>query len=425
MHRIYLFAVTILLGIASLSVAVLAMSVQRPNALANDSTNQEQIVRRFYDAVNVQINTGDSSDLVELLHPDFTDENPFPAVSSGSDGLVEYVDTLHADSPESRIEIETVVADDDQVIAVVSVNWNSESHALGAWFENPAAIWSPMERFRISGNQIIERISPTHDLVMLEKLFDLPITLKADLAQSLRATLLTFEEFGSARFGTAAGPAVLHVISGELALRVSTTGTPAQLQPGTARDSMLSEARALLPGEVSVMEHGSSLTIPADVGFSAISSEGPSSALYISTVAVSPLGQGIQKVSHSSAGVNVRDLGWFPHDSLSEGPQRIITSQITLMPDASLTASTSPLNHPSLLWMEEGTVFTELDSAIRGSSAAGEVNRQFLSGVYFGPDDGLAYQVSPGATLHNMTDAPAVMWVIDVELQHQRSEVAA
>lgn len=412
MHRAHLFIATMLLGAASLAVAALAMSIPHADVTASDSSSQGQVVRRFYDAVNLQIKTGDSTALLDILHPDFIDEHPLPRVSPGPEGLVEYVHSLHVQFPAASIEIESILAHEDEVVVISRAHLKEESEAMNARFEIRSSIWNSPERFRIAGNQIIERDSPNRGLAMLQERFDVSLRLDADQPRTFQATHLAFVKSGSARLQTTAGPALLHVISGELAITVTTSLDESGPRRPTIVESAFGHHRPLSQGEVNALPEGTTLTIPAGHSFTAISPSGPVLALYLSATRTSPLGPGITGVASSSAGLTLRDLGPVAMNIVSPGVVKLTLHRIALTPAASISRANETASRPPLVWLDSGTVLTE--SVITASDPASP-NRQFISGVHLNPDVGFAYLWGHGATLHNLSNEPALLWALSVE----------
>jgi hypothetical protein len=416
MYRPVLLLVTALLGLASLLLTGLAMSIPNRSAEANDPLPAEQTVRRFYDAVNLQIRTGDPSALRDVLHPDFADEHPLPGFAPGSEGLIEHVATLHAGAPAMAIAIESIVASGEEALATVSVQDPGTRVIQGFEVQSAPPVWSTLERFRIEGGRIIERSSASRDLIVIQERFDLPLQLEADHQVAYLATLWTVDASASTRYQTSGGPAVLHVLSGEVALTVISDASASGMQPPMVHEPGSEGPNPVAVDGVMRLTQSSTVTFPEGVGFAVTTSDAPASVLYVSRERISPLGPGSEAGSSESESADARYLGAMLFDLAFEPSLTARLHRIVLMPGAMVTALGAPDASQVLMWLEMGSVLTEHFRPPESGAGTVNNNRQFVSGVQLTPDDRLAYLWEAGATLHNTSHEPAVLWVLSAEV---------
>jgi steroid delta-isomerase-like uncharacterized protein len=91
----------------------------------------EQIVRRFYEAVFNQGNPGAVEDLVAS---NFVDHNPFPGQGADRRGLAQFVSTFHTPLPDLRVEIEDIVSQGDKV----ATRWTASATHKGSFLQIPS-----------------------------------------------------------------------------------------------------------------------------------------------------------------------------------------------------------------------------------------------------------------------------------------------
>ncbi|WP_344902727.1 nuclear transport factor 2 family protein [Actinomadura meridiana] len=87
---------------------------------SDDALSPRQIVARYFEMWN----TGDVSIASEILHPDWVD-HAHPEVA-GPDGVREAVEQLRAARPDLRFEIESILGEEDLVVAVGTVGQTAQ-----------------------------------------------------------------------------------------------------------------------------------------------------------------------------------------------------------------------------------------------------------------------------------------------------------
>lgn len=89
----------------------------------------KQLVRRIWREL---VNGNRQQAIAELVHPDFQDHTPLPGMSSGVAGLQQRLTVLHGAFPDFRSEIERLIGEGDQVVALVASSGTHQRDFVGA-----------------------------------------------------------------------------------------------------------------------------------------------------------------------------------------------------------------------------------------------------------------------------------------------------
>src|SRR5687768_1252998 len=143
----------LILALASGAVALAAGAVLAapPRVASNDA----EVVRHFYAALNAAIRSGDLAPLDALLAPDYvdhpapTDDTPARAALMGA------VRDLHAADPALHVAVESVAAEGDTVVVRSHVAPGGDDVAApqAAGF---AAVGRRIDVFRVEGGRVAE-----------------------------------------------------------------------------------------------------------------------------------------------------------------------------------------------------------------------------------------------------------------------------
>jgi hypothetical protein len=269
-----------------------------------------------------------------------------------------------------------------------------------------------MERFRVEGDQIIERSSSNRNLIVVQERFDLPLALDPGSQNAYMATHWKFEASASTRFQTSGGPAVLHVLSGEPAITVTSDAAASGLRSPEVHEPESADSNPVTVDDIVRLAKGSTVTLPQGVGFVVSTPDGAASALFVSREGTSPLGPGIGVGLSNSVGGKARYLGSLPSNLEVETSLTARLHRIVLMPGALVSNLGTTGASTPLIWLEAGSVLTEHSRPAVYGAATVNINRQFVGGVRLSPDDEPAYLWEPAATLHNTSSEPAVLWVL-------------
>jgi len=253
----------VVLGVASLLFAV-AMDMPATARSAPGAVN-EAIVRRFYDAVNDAVRTGDLS---PLDHVAVTNSEQMSGVTGTGCDLRCRVSALHQLAPGLRLEVDDVLVDGDRVAARLSIQGNDRPEFLGLPLRGNLAPWPQVDFLRVVDGQIVE-VQAAGDLPTLVE--PLGRTALEDLPPApyrLGLVRLSLEPSTAMTELSAAGPISLLVESGTLVVHVD---QPSRVQgPGRAGDPGRDELRAA--GAI-VISPGERIALAANTGYALHSTE--------------------------------------------------------------------------------------------------------------------------------------------------------
>ena len=111
---------------------------------------------RFYDAVDLLLRTGDDGALRAVVAPEFVDHAGTPDDRPDRDGLVDQSGVLARDPSRAPPEPARVIAQDDRVVAQVTLTAGASGSIMGIPLGGPSP-WPAVEIIRIEGDQIVER----------------------------------------------------------------------------------------------------------------------------------------------------------------------------------------------------------------------------------------------------------------------------
>jgi quercetin dioxygenase-like cupin family protein/predicted ester cyclase len=174
MPRSMLLPASVILSVlTALTCLGVAGALQAPTSLTRATpatAASRRAVVRFYDAVNAAIATGDLTLFDAIVAPDFVDREAVPSFGTDQAGLAAYLRALHATVPTASVTAETIVAEDDRVMARVIVGVADRSTSLGLPFPTGGFAWGTVDVFRVDDNQIAERWSDSDGLSLLMSL---------------------------------------------------------------------------------------------------------------------------------------------------------------------------------------------------------------------------------------------------------------
>lgn len=131
------------------------LTVPAPALAPDRAEDHKDVVRRFYNAVNAALATGDLAPLKAVVAPDFVAHAPRPGLPPNRAGLERELTALHGASPDLRLTAATVLADGDQVVSQVK-----ETHAPATFLGLPLpprpVLWGAVDRFRVEDDRITE-----------------------------------------------------------------------------------------------------------------------------------------------------------------------------------------------------------------------------------------------------------------------------
>lgn len=199
--------------------------------------------RRYYEAIDLMLRTGDAAPLRESVSPHLVDHVETLDERAGRDGFLQSVAALRASHPALRLVPYDLLAQDDRAVARITLG-GATGTVLGIPIGG-AAPWPEVEIVRIDAGRIVERWGDVTGLALATPLFSEPLTVPLDgAAPHLRR--ITFAPAPSPATFDQIGPAIVAVESGTLEV-----GTDVRPDPASPWAS-----RRIGPGEtVVVPEH--------------------------------------------------------------------------------------------------------------------------------------------------------------------------
>jgi predicted ester cyclase len=149
----------LLLTVTGLTLAGMAVAVSAPapaRHAGSGSTANAALVRRFYDAINDAIRTGDAGELDTILAPDFVAHGIAPNAFVDREAFHDYLAELRATYPALRLSVEEVVAGQDAVVVRLAVEGGDRGAIAGAAIVDSVAPWGTADSLRVRHGQIVE-----------------------------------------------------------------------------------------------------------------------------------------------------------------------------------------------------------------------------------------------------------------------------
>jgi predicted ester cyclase len=139
------------LGIAGL-VALLAAWIGADLFMGRDSETRKSLVRDLYHAFS----TGSVQDLDEIIGPGYTDRTPSPGQAAGIDGIRQTIAAFRSAFPDGQVMIRELLADNDKVVARVSLSGTHIADYFGVPASGKPVIADGIETFRFTDGMIVE-----------------------------------------------------------------------------------------------------------------------------------------------------------------------------------------------------------------------------------------------------------------------------
>lgn len=117
-----------------------------------DIEANKALVRRVYEAFRL----GNVDQLDEVVAPTFVDHDPMPGQAPGLVGLKQAVGLFRAAFPDGRLTIEELVAEDDRVVARVTMRGTQAGEFFGLAPTGELMTTDGVETFRIRRGKIVE-----------------------------------------------------------------------------------------------------------------------------------------------------------------------------------------------------------------------------------------------------------------------------
>jgi hypothetical protein len=347
------------------------------------------LARRFYEAINMILETGDSAPLVALVTTDFVDRGGKGIVPTNMD-FEQRLRALHASFPDMWLAIEDLQPQGDWVLARIRVHGLQQGTFLGApIFMNPAT-WEITELLRVVGDRVAERWAdgawpePPQTLVQ----FQLP---RAPATAFIRLGRLTFAPGASRPRSATLGSVLIAVEHGSLSAQVE----------GKALLSRVAESGASaspVEGEL-LLNRGDALLLPMSTRY-ALRNAGREASVAL-TMTLFPW----------SGGTTEGALILWPEATLPNvDAQLLVEGAVTELPEG-----------PATVTLGRMTVAAELATAGKSTLRIAEVEAGVLQiDALFGPGltlasgQGMLIETAPSQTFRNVGDTPFVLLMVAI-----------
>ena len=297
-------------GLGLLGTGELLLEAPPPGAPQTAAEATEGVVRRFYDAANEAIATGDPAALEAVVAPGLLAPEPRPGAAPSWPGLVDRLAALHAAAPALRLEPEAVVAGEAEAMARVAVRGAGPGTFLGLPLADRPRPWGAVDAFGVAGGRVVAFRSPVDGLGVLRELGRARLEVERPAGRVIAVERLTYAPGASRWAQTAGGARVLYLEAG--ALTVETAGDarePALFAPagsgGGAKDR-----REVVPGRPLRLTAGDRLVLPERTRYQTRNAEGePAVCLSLGIAPPPPPLPVSAGPSATPAGIAVQDLG--------------------------------------------------------------------------------------------------------------------
>jgi hypothetical protein len=411
MHRPLLLLATTLLVAASIAVTAVSATLtplSNPNAPAD--ARSIATVRRYYDAVNSMIATGDPGLLRDIISNELIEIDPPLA---GREDIEDYAAYLHRALPDTRLKAGPVTAHGAQVIARVTVQRNSDALPLGFMEDGLSVLWPSSEMFLVSEEQIIQREFRWDGLVTIEPVDGFAAGARIPGAHTSPITLNQFESGEEAGFTTRDTPAIHRIVSGNLQFDLSRWAPESALVLQVSPDAVGQIPQQVLPGQSRDLGPGDVLVVPPNSAYALRNPwPVPASAVHMAVAAFAePATDMDTSFIYDDFRVSNQLLLTLPIDDVNSSAQ-LGLGIATMMPGSRLMID--PATRLLVLWTETGELVTTASriacSETGVASSPQPDDEQLLAGLH------LLCPATTGQTagVLNPGNAPATALIIAV-----------
>lgn len=294
MRRTVSLPLVLVLSLTS-AVALLRASaaLRDPTVSSGIAAANESVVRRFYDAVNDAIRTGDAAGLDAVVAAELVDHGAAGGAASGRDELKARLARIHTAAPDMRLRVDAVATDGDTVIAAVTALAPARGELLGLPVADLPA-WGTTDILRLEHGAIVERWSHRDAAARSRLLVEMSV---APLPPS--TPLLALSRIGLSPFAVlypvvSAGPTVYLVEGGEVVV-FAEGATVIQRQPATGPPA---GRVPLPPGDPPTLLAGDAIAVPPGIVHS-VRANGPAAASVIAATTL-PVPAAVDVTDHDA-----------------------------------------------------------------------------------------------------------------------------
>jgi hypothetical protein len=409
MRQPLMLLMTGLLAAASIAIALVASSLERPPATETTDSASVLAVYRFYEAVNDMISTGDPTSLHQFVHPDLHDLDASPAGSAGRCAIEGYLTYLHAAVPEMRIEPELVLGDGAEVMAIAAVSHDTSTLPLGFLLDQPSMLWPRHEQFLVSSEQIIARQVDWSEPAKIDRFDAFPTSLDLDPQHPLEVTLTEAAAGTTWSFDTTETPAVLMMDRGNLEITLSKPASDSAFVLDAESPATTQTAERMRPGTPRTIGAGEVVIVPPEASYTVQNQWDDPAVLVTIAVAVPPL-DGAESATFAlfpQPGMYIRSLLTLQVRQL-DTPSHMQFGSVSMPPGSRLAVD--PATSLMVVWAESGAI-------VSATARSGCIESGYASSPQTASER--PYLLCPGgdaeqASIVNAGPEPATAWVIAI-----------
>ena len=116
------------------------------------------------------INSGNLEKFKELMAPNVLDHDPAPDQGPGPEGFISFFETFRAAFPDLKVEVEQMVADEDNVSIAYTVTGTHKGDFMGVPATNKAISARGVQIARFENGKIVERWGSSDELGILKQI---------------------------------------------------------------------------------------------------------------------------------------------------------------------------------------------------------------------------------------------------------------
>jgi len=222
--------------------------------------------RRYYEAIDEVLRTGDPSALDSAVSADMVEHSALPGSTADRAGLGQYLVAVHAFAPGAHIRVTDLTAVGDQALATVTMEGLDEQAFLGASLAAKPIVWGKTDVVRVVGRRVVEHWSDTAGLVSLKTLGSVTTGSALPAQPGLAFERVTFRP-GDRAEGPARESRLLRLESGALTASIDADATePALIALGTD-NSTTSTPHAAIAGATVTLSRGDMIALPVSSAY--------------------------------------------------------------------------------------------------------------------------------------------------------------
>lgn len=245
---------------ALLSSSVAVFTAPAPSLVSDDRSSA--VVRDFYDAVNVALQTGETASLDALLADDMVEHDPAPGLPPEGRSLIHRVFELRAIAPGMTLVVDEVLASGDFATARVHVTGRGSGVFLGLAVIEDVPSWGPLDQFRIAGGFIAEHWGSATPLTFFEPVRQVSIAEWFAPGELVALERLSLPAHAQLAATIAPDTRLIYLSTGSLTVSIDSQSAAPGLLAATAGSASTDRPVRIAPGDERTLAPGDLLALP-------------------------------------------------------------------------------------------------------------------------------------------------------------------